>query len=107
VTGGNRVEAVRWQLSSGEVMVLRGAPSDLVDGTPTGWAVTGGGDERAPARVAAPGTVELLPLPAGGQPYPAGAGAFAASVSDDGTVITGATGTGTGDRRPLIWRCTS
>ncbi|MFF5227785.1 hypothetical protein [Dactylosporangium sp. NPDC000521] len=106
VTGGNRVVPVRWFLPSSSddpAFVMAGAPFDIVDGTPTGWSITGGGDLREPVRIAPDGTVKRLPLPPGVRPLPAGRGAGARSISDDGRTVTGATG----DRRLLIWHCDS
>ncbi|GAA1500478.1 hypothetical protein GCM10009827_006450 [Dactylosporangium maewongense] len=104
VTGGNRVVPVRWFLSSAagdSAFVMEGAPSDIADGTPNGWSITIGGDLREPVRLSPGGIVQRLPLPPGVRPLPAGSGAGARSISDDGRTVTGATG----DRRLLIWHC--
>ncbi|MET7420115.1 hypothetical protein [Dactylosporangium sp. NPDC005555] len=103
VVGADRNSALRWDLTAGTVTVLTGAPDDITDGTPTGWAITTGGDYNQPTRIAPDGTVERLPLPPGLQLPPKGPGAVAASISDDGTTITGATATT--DRHLLIWHC--
>ena len=99
----NRNVAVRWDLGSGVMKVLEGAPYDVADGTPGGWSITMGGDYREPTRITPDGTVEKLPLPRGMLPAPKGTGVIAHSISDDGATITGATW---GDqRRPVIWHC--
>lgn len=96
VTGQNRTVAVRWSLSLNMVDVVVGVPHDITGATPDGWLITTD-DGIQPLRANPQRTLERLPLP------PTGPGGFAASISDDGRTITGATSAA--DRHLLIWHC--